>query len=186
MRLGSVILKVKSTCVANSMWYFPLLQPYVDHIPVKEDLSDLKEKIEWCRKNDAKCKQIAENAKKLYNVFCSREGILDYLEMVMHRIHTRYEVKKVDMNEKQSSSSSTSNIDFNSTTSSINLPPWFQPKTMTLAHSKAAGTLRKNSNMPFGTPDECQCPPCVDKLTKFINANKRQTSNPYFKNNKSR
>lgn len=28
------------------MWYFPLLRPYVDHVPVKADLSDLDEKIE--------------------------------------------------------------------------------------------------------------------------------------------
>ncbi|CAN0434369.1 unnamed protein product [Scytosiphon promiscuus] len=45
MRLGSVILKVTSRCVADSMWYFPLLEPWVDHVPVKADLSDLEEKI---------------------------------------------------------------------------------------------------------------------------------------------
>ena len=28
MRLGSVILKVESKCVADQMWYFPLLKPY--------------------------------------------------------------------------------------------------------------------------------------------------------------
>lgn len=37
--------KVTSRCVADSMWYFPLLQPWVDHVPVKADLSDLEEKI---------------------------------------------------------------------------------------------------------------------------------------------
>jgi hypothetical protein len=48
MLLGSVILKVDSTCVADKMWYFPLLRPFYDHVPIKSDLSDLKEKIEWC------------------------------------------------------------------------------------------------------------------------------------------
>ena len=43
MQLGSVILKVQSQCVADQMWYFPLLQPYVDHVPVKADLSDLEQ-----------------------------------------------------------------------------------------------------------------------------------------------
>jgi hypothetical protein len=48
MQLGSVILKVESRCVADQMWYFPLLQPYVDHVPVKADLSDLEEvRVLW-------------------------------------------------------------------------------------------------------------------------------------------
>lgn len=38
--------QVESQCVADQMWYFPLLRPYVDHVPVKADLSDLEEKIE--------------------------------------------------------------------------------------------------------------------------------------------
>jgi hypothetical protein len=41
--------QVESSCVADVMWYFPLLQPWVDHVPVKADLSDLAEKIQWCR-----------------------------------------------------------------------------------------------------------------------------------------
>lgn len=31
--------------MADGMWYFPLLEPWVDHVPVKADLSDLEEKI---------------------------------------------------------------------------------------------------------------------------------------------
>ena len=32
-------------CVADQMWYFPMLIPFRDHVPVKADLSDLEEKI---------------------------------------------------------------------------------------------------------------------------------------------
>ena len=39
------VLQVESTCVADQMWYFPLLVPFRDHVPVKADLSDLQEKI---------------------------------------------------------------------------------------------------------------------------------------------
>ena len=46
MCLGSVILKVTSACVADQMWYFPLLRPYYDHVPVRGDLSDLVTQIE--------------------------------------------------------------------------------------------------------------------------------------------
>jgi len=90
MRLGSVILKVSPRQVADTMWYFPLLQPYVDHVPVKADLSDLEEKIRWCRENDDKCKQIGENAKIFYEKYVSRNALLDYVEMVCKQISKRF------------------------------------------------------------------------------------------------
>ena len=66
MQLGSVILKVESQCVADQMWYFPLLKPYYDHIPVKANLSDLREVLEWCHSHDEECQQIAARAKEVY------------------------------------------------------------------------------------------------------------------------
>jgi hypothetical protein len=89
MRLGSVILKVAPRQVADRMWYFPLLQPYVDHVPVKADLSDLEEKIRWCRENDDKCREIAANCLKLYEKYVARSGLLDYVEMVTKHIAKR-------------------------------------------------------------------------------------------------
>lgn len=83
MRLGSVILKVESLCVADQMWYFPMLRPYYDHVPVRPDLSDLFDRIEWCRAHDAECRRIAENAKRLYDQYVSREGILDYMQAIL-------------------------------------------------------------------------------------------------------
>ena len=90
MRLGSVILKTESKCVADKMWYFPLLRPYYDHVPIKADFSDLKEKIEWCRTHDSECQTIASNALKLYEKFISREGILDYMQLICYEISSRY------------------------------------------------------------------------------------------------
>jgi len=97
MRLGSVILKVESECVASEMWYFPLLKPYkgsaknnieveedgADHIPIKRDLSDLREKILWCRQNDDKCRMISRNAQSRYQRCISKEPLLDYLQVMM-------------------------------------------------------------------------------------------------------
>ncbi len=31
------------------MWFSHLLKPYIHYVPVKSDLSDLIEKIQWCR-----------------------------------------------------------------------------------------------------------------------------------------
>ncbi|CAM9228787.1 unnamed protein product [Ectocarpus fasciculatus] len=92
MRLGSVILKVTSRCVADSMWYFPLLQPWVDHVPIKADLSDLEEKIRWCRSHDDECRKMAASAAKLYEKFVSRDAALDYVEMLSHEINSRYRI----------------------------------------------------------------------------------------------
>ena len=85
MRLGSVILKVEKSCVADQMWYFPLLRPYYDHVPVKADLSDLKEKIEWCKSHDAECKQIAENGRKFYDKYFTKDFVFDYLSDIFNK-----------------------------------------------------------------------------------------------------
>jgi hypothetical protein len=90
MRLGSVILKVEPRQVADRMWYFPLLVPYKDHIPVKADLSDLEEKIRWCREHDDECRQIGENAKQFYNRYVARDALLDYIEMICKQIAKRF------------------------------------------------------------------------------------------------
>jgi Glycosyl transferase family 90 len=90
MRLGSVILKVDSRQVADRMWYFPLLVPYQDHIPVKADLSDLEEKIRWCREHDDECRQIGENAKQFYTKYVGHDATLDYIEMICKQIAKRF------------------------------------------------------------------------------------------------
>jgi len=90
MRLGSVILKVEPRQVADRMWYFPLLKPYHDHVPVKSDLSDLEEKIRWCREHDDECRKIGENAKAFYEKYVGRNALLDYVEMVCKQIAKRY------------------------------------------------------------------------------------------------
>ncbi len=80
LSMNSVILLVKNKW---KNWYYDLLNPYIHYIPVKEDLSDLFEKIEWCRNNDHKCKLIAENAKKFHDKYLSENGILDYWEKLL-------------------------------------------------------------------------------------------------------
>ena len=91
MRLGSVILKVEPRQVADRMWYFPLLKPYHDHVPVKSDLSDLEEKIKWCREHDDECKQIGQNALKFYETYVARNALLDYLQMVCRHMAKRHQ-----------------------------------------------------------------------------------------------
>lgn len=90
MRLGSVIIKVESQCVAGDMWYFPLLRPYYDHVPVKEDLSDLAQQLQWCRDHDDECRRIAANAQRLYDTFANKDAVLDYMQMLINDVALRW------------------------------------------------------------------------------------------------
>ena len=74
---GSVVLLAGSQW---QMWYYPFLEAYKHYVPVKEDLSDLLSQIEWCKANDAKCEQIAMNARAFYNKYLGTKGILDFLQ----------------------------------------------------------------------------------------------------------
>jgi hypothetical protein len=56
MMTGSLILKVDGP---YTLWIDHLLKPGKHYVPVKADLSDLDEVLEWCKKHDAKCKKIA-------------------------------------------------------------------------------------------------------------------------------
>merc|ERR1711933_326222 len=56
-------------------WYEHLLVPWTHYIPVRYDLSDLIERIEWARSHDAECQKIAENGRSFAKVHFSAETI---------------------------------------------------------------------------------------------------------------
>jgi hypothetical protein len=57
---GSVLLKVQSTW---KQWYYDELKEWIHYVPINNDFSDLNLKIEWCKSNDDKCKEIVNNAR---------------------------------------------------------------------------------------------------------------------------
>ena len=77
LEMGSVLLIVKGDW---KIWYSDLLIPYVHYVPVKADLSDIISQIQWCKDNDAKCKEIAKAALKFHNEYLKEKGILDFLQ----------------------------------------------------------------------------------------------------------
>jgi hypothetical protein len=79
LSMGSVILLVESK---YRLWFRRYLKEYVHYVPVLPDLSNLFDQIRWCRQNDEKCKKIADNAKKFYDTFLKKKGILDYLQIL--------------------------------------------------------------------------------------------------------
>jgi hypothetical protein len=61
---GSPVLKVASPGHYRQ-WYYDLLKPFVNYVPVQSDMSDLTEKLLWLRANDDKAKIIGDSGRKL-------------------------------------------------------------------------------------------------------------------------
>lgn len=86
LSLGCVVLIVESK---YKLWYSHLLEPYVHYIPIKEDLSDIFDVIKWCKVNDDKCKQIAENARQFWAKYLQKHHMLDTLQEILWNIKTK-------------------------------------------------------------------------------------------------
>jgi hypothetical protein len=68
---GSGSVPIMITHPENNYWFKNLLKPMEHYVPIKYDLSDLEEKIQWLVDNDEKAKEIANNALRFSNeVFC--------------------------------------------------------------------------------------------------------------------
>ena len=90
LSMGSVVLLVNNQ---YKLWFQKFLKPTIisedilgDYIPVKEDLSNLLEIIQWCKDNDEKAKIIANNALKFHKKYLTKDGILNYLQFVLVNI----------------------------------------------------------------------------------------------------
>ena len=86
MHTGSLILKVESSNHGRDLWFFPLLRPFKDHVPVKEDLSDLYDKIQWCLEHDDECRAIARAGCELARKHLSRAAISTYLSHTLNTV----------------------------------------------------------------------------------------------------
>jgi hypothetical protein len=85
MLLGSVILKVAGK---YDLWVEQLLQDGVNYISVKEDLSDLIEKIEWCKSHDEECKTIAENGTLLAKKVLDKNFVNDSFIKILRGVNS--------------------------------------------------------------------------------------------------
>ncbi len=77
MHLGCCVLKVASQ-FGYRQWYYDRIQPWEHFVPVKSDMSDLAEKLDWVRSNDEEAERIAKNgqafARTLTMESCAVEG----------------------------------------------------------------------------------------------------------------
>jgi hypothetical protein len=62
--LGCCVLKVGSA-QGFRQWYYDDLRPFEHYVPIAADLSDLREKVDWCRAHARECEEIAAAGAKL-------------------------------------------------------------------------------------------------------------------------
>jgi hypothetical protein len=100
------ILYSESVPVLVESKYSPIYQkywvPYVHYVPVKADLSDLLERLEWLRTNDEKAKEIGLNGKSLYLKLYNIQNLMDDAATVFQKYASllRYEVAVPNPNLK--------------------------------------------------------------------------------------
>ena len=83
---GSGSVPIMVTHPDNKFWFQKYLKPMVNYVPIKYDLSDLKEKIDWLMTHDEAAKQIAENALAFSKSVFSPEFQKNYIEVVISSI----------------------------------------------------------------------------------------------------
>lgn len=83
--LGCCVLKVSSPQDWRQ-WYYDSVGPWVHFVPIKSDLSDLAEKIEWCREHDQECQEIAVRG----NTFAKSLNYDAELESAVRRINAAF------------------------------------------------------------------------------------------------
>jgi hypothetical protein len=77
---GSVIFKVDAPWI---QWFYPEYLPYIHYIPIKDDMSDLQDKYQWCEKHPEECEKIVENSKKLFQKIYRMNNIIKYIQSIL-------------------------------------------------------------------------------------------------------
>lgn len=62
--MGCCVLKIASP-TGHRQWYYHRLEPWQHYVPLAADLSDLLQKIDWCRTHETDCQRIAGQGRDL-------------------------------------------------------------------------------------------------------------------------
>jgi hypothetical protein len=76
----AVVFKQESDQI---QWFYGALEPFVHYVPIKQDLSDLVERICWARANDNFCKKISANATDFATKNLMYDDVYCYLYYVL-------------------------------------------------------------------------------------------------------
>jgi len=82
--LGCCVIKIGSK-LGYRQWYYDDLRPWEHFVPVEPDMTDLIEKIEWCRTHQQECEEIAANGQQ----FATRRTYETEMQNAVERIERR-------------------------------------------------------------------------------------------------
>jgi len=86
MRTGSLILRVKSEYTS---WVDHYLEDGVHYISVNPDLSDLMDKIKYCKKHDSLCMEIAMRGMEIANQLLEKSVVVGAFESILWGVYSR-------------------------------------------------------------------------------------------------
>jgi hypothetical protein len=88
---GCLVLRVKSdvNTTAPNLWFMHLLTEWIHYVPVSADLSNLRERVQWCRDNDDECRSITFRAREFWEAWLCDESLMEYTAYVLHRVASR-------------------------------------------------------------------------------------------------
>ena len=67
-------------------WYIHLMVPFVDYIPLRQNLTDLEDRLIWIRNNPEKVREISLNGKKFYDKYLTFEAMSDFYYELIFRL----------------------------------------------------------------------------------------------------
>lgn len=76
-------------------WFEHFLIPWIHYVPVKWDLSDLTEQVEWALANDNQARKIAESGRLLGKDIFSRRKMACYTYVALQTLHEMMEYKLI-------------------------------------------------------------------------------------------
>ena len=94
MTTGSLVLRVMSPYTS---WVDHMIKAKVHYIPVKEDLSDLLDVIKWCKRNDERCREIANNGLVFARSVLNKKFIQSYLSEIMWSLSPGIQKKNIQL-----------------------------------------------------------------------------------------
>ena len=81
LKLGCCVLKVDSV-LGFRQWYYDRIVPWEHYVPVKADLSDFFEKVEWVKTNQDKAAEIAMNGQAFARTLTFESARSEALELI--------------------------------------------------------------------------------------------------------
>jgi glycosyltransferase involved in cell wall biosynthesis len=92
---ASGAVPVMITHPKNNWWFKKFLKPMENYVPIRYDLSDLEEKLEWLASHDAEAQQIAISAKQLSDTIFTSQFQKAYISDEIERILIRNHAPKI-------------------------------------------------------------------------------------------